>query len=219
MEALPEFSSAVVALVLGAISLAGATIALLMRSSKHLTSLTELMERLNSNLDESYRQRAELREANEAQAVRIDALEADLRRASGQITALQFDKGALKDSLDALKAEQAARDAQHQEVVAALTAQIATFKAELDAERKKRQALERALDAERQERERTVSEMKAEIERLTQANAKLVKENKALQQQIGDLRARANHADALAEAKDTNAPEPPAEAKEQGSGD
>ncbi len=113
MEALPEFSGAVVALVLGAISLAGATIALLMRSSKHLTSLTELMERLNSNLDESYRQRAELREANEAQAVRIDALEADLRRASGQITALQFDKGALKDSLDALKAEQAARDAQH----------------------------------------------------------------------------------------------------------
>lgn len=218
MEALPEFSSAVVALVLGAISLAGATIALLMRSSKHLTSLTELMERLNSNLDESYRQRAELREANEAQAVRIDALEADLRRASGQITALQFDKGALKDSLDALKAEQATRDAQHQEVVAALTAQITTLKGDLDAERAKRQELEKALDAEKLERERDAGEMKAEIGRLTKENAKLTKENKALQQQIGDLRTRANHADALAELKDTNAPEPPAEAKEQGSG-
>ena len=120
-----------------------------------------------------------------------------------------------RDELDALKADQTARDAQHQEVVAALTAQIVTLKGDLDAERKKRLDLERALETEKKERERIIREMRGEINHLTEANAKLTAENQELRQQVDDLRARANHVDdALAESKSSEAPDAPAETKE-----
>lgn len=210
------------ALIIAALLLMAALIQTFTKLTQHLGAFSDALRShatLNQKLNEELARAIEQRQALQAQYDALDTahrkLKADFSGAESRIVALEYDRGALKDDLDALKAEQAARDAQHQEVVAALTAQITALKGDLDAERQKRLGLEKALEAEKQERERTVGEMRAEIDRLTKANAKLVKENQELQRQITDLRARANHVDsALEKPKDSEAPETPAEEKE-----
>lgn len=210
------------AVIVGIMLLLAALIQTFTKLSQHLGAFSDalrshatLNQSLNEELAKAIAQRQALQEKYDTLDTAHRKLKADLTSAESRIVALEYDRGALKDEMDALKTEQATREAQHQEVVAALTAQIATLKSDLEAERAKRQALEKALEAEKQERERTVREMRAEIERLTQANARLMKENQDLQRQITDLRARANHVDdTLAESKSSEAPDTPAEKQE-----
>ena len=210
------------AVIVGTMVLLAALITTFTKLTQHLGAFSDalrshatLNQQLNEELAKAIEQRQSLQEKYDALDTAHRKLKADFAGAESRIVALEYDRGALKDELDALKADQTARDAQHQEVVAALTAQIVTLKGDLDAERKKRLDLERALETEKKERERIIREMRGEINHLTEANAKLTAENQELRQQVDDLRARANHVDdALAESKSSEAPDTPAETKE-----
>lgn len=164
-------------LVAAAIGLGVAILVLLTRSanalrgfSDVLSSYASIISGLNEELKQSYEQRRELREANEALALQVDALGIRLQKAElslatqeQKVVALQKDKGELKDALANLEA-QAQRDAaSHAQVVATLTEKI--------------DELTREVAREKEARALTETDLQAQIRALTEKNKELEEEN------------------------------------------
>ena len=174
----PEYAAALVA---GSVVLALGVIALLTWSVRSLVSFTKVMRSLNESLADSYKEREILRKANEEQALLNDKLEADARRMRDQLTALQFDKGALADELADLRKDLAARDETHAGVVEALTTQIGQLKQAVADEQTARQKVERDLTE--------------KIDALTKQNDALTAENVTLRQDLAETKAALTETD------------------------
>lgn len=192
--------------VLSTLLLFIAIIAVFTKLVQHLGSFADALRshaRLNQQLNEELAKAIEQRQALQA---KYDTLESDHRQ-------LKADNGRLTSRVSQLEQDKTS----NREIVEALTAQLATVKADLETERQKRQTLESKLETEKKERERIVREMRGEIDQLTAANVKLVAENQELRQQVDELRARADHRGDTHAEKDSQTPaasDAPAEKKE-----
>jgi len=193
--------------VIGTLLLFVAIVALLTKIAQHLgafasalTTHMELNKQLGLELQQANQQRRELQEKYDSLERNYKQIKGDNSRLTNRVSQLELDK---KSSA---------------EVVQALTAQLSLVKADLENEREKRQALESLLADERQERERIVGEMRSKMEQLSEANAKLVAENQALQKQVDELCDRAKQQNgATAQSENSTEPattEAPAEKKE-----
>jgi len=191
-----------VGLIAAAIGLALAVIALLTRSTRALNSFSgvlqsyaEIINGLNNELKESYEQRRELRESNEALEIQMDSVSVRIQKAEGlldaqeqRVVALQKDKGELKDALDDLQAQAEKEAASHAQVVRTLTEKI--------------DLLTHDVAREKQARAQTETDLQAQILELTQKNRALEEENgrlkvaleqatadkTAMQKELADLR-------------------------------
>ncbi len=191
----------VLAVIISTLLLFVAVAALLTKIAQHLGAFAsalathmELNKQLGLELQANQQQRRELQE-------KYDRLESDYKQIKG-------DNSRLTSRVSQLEQDKTTNN----EIVQALTAQLAAVKADLEKEREQRQALETRLNNERQEHERIICEMRSQIEQLSEANAKLVLENQSLRKQVDELCNRAKQENgAKAQPEKT---EKPAERKE-----
>src|SRR5690606_35901271 len=83
--------------------------------SRALKLHADLNSSLNDEWRQSYTERRDLREKNEALAERVDDLEATVRLQHERLQGLQSDKARLKDELAAMHAQSEQRDRTHRE--------------------------------------------------------------------------------------------------------
>lgn len=184
-------------LVVNLVLLFAGLIALFTRLLRHLSAFANALEshaRLNSSLNDELTkvvaQRHALREKYDNLEANHRQLKDDNSRLASRVNQLEQDKINLNKQIEDLRTLLDLRDNDHREVVSALTAQLASVKSDLETECKKRQELEGKLADEKRERERVEREMRAEVERLTEANARLVEENQALRLEVNAIRSR-----------------------------
>lgn len=144
-EQLAALLGGILLLILAVLALLTWTVRNLTSTSRALKLHADVNSSLNDELRQSYTERRDLREKNEALAERVDDLEATARLQHERLLGLQSDKARLKDELAAMHAQSEQRDRTHREVVDALTGQIAQLKFALQTEQDARQRGEQAL--------------------------------------------------------------------------
>lgn len=197
----------VLTVVISTLLLFAGVIALFTKLLKHLESFVDALRshaKLNKELNDELAKAVEQRRSLQSQ---YDTIEGEYRR-------LKNDNSRLTNRVSQLEQDKTTNN----EIVQALTAQLALVKADLEKEREQRQALENSIAHERQERERIIGEMRSKIEQLSEANAQLVMENQRLRKQVDELCDRAKQANgAKAQPEKTEQPvqsQEPAEKKE-----
>jgi len=213
-------------LVAAAIGLGVATLVLLTRSvnalrgfSDALSSYAQIISGLNEELKQSYEQRRELREANEALSLQVDGMGLRLQKAERsletqeqKVVALQKDKGELKDALADLQAQAEKDAASHAQVVRALTEKIDALTQDVAHEKRARQQTERDLQAQIRALTEKNKALEEENERLKAALDQAADDKTSMQREIVELRGMI---EALRNGKPAGTPETKTE-KEQG---
>lgn len=190
---IPESIAA--ALVVSMLLFFAGLIGLFTKLLRHLGTFADALQshaRLNRDLNEELAKAVAQRQTLQRRYDELDMAhrqqKADNSRLALRLDQLDQDNKALAARLEAMNTALDQRDESHLAVVSALTAQLSTVKEDLATEREKRRKLEAALDTERKERQRIEHEMRAEVDRLSEANIQLVAENQALRKEVDSIR-------------------------------